>query len=359
VTFTSSFVTTKALRSCPLNHIGSVELIFQDTLDTKNSKNRRLLCQNPRCTVNLFPSRNRSLRKKALLPIRCLLYPEQGEYPEKVIFYICKKCRGYNFELFGRPLTNVKNGSPLLLHTCIISEDFSLKYESMIKSRGVQKCLFCTRDKVVSSHEELVNQQKITELEFEINRIEDIDNRKAHKLAEKIKKLSSTAKPIYEIMPCVYKLFVKGKPRRRYVGYLCLCCETIYYDSNFQDIQWDESNKESRDPYEPWRELFKEKTKCEKIFEKLSKEETNPNNEIEKQRVSVWHKFRVSKPPTADNSSKIPIIVMNRIHTGGDHTFRPEKISITLENLTQKQAVLLIKKYGSNKQKNELQMMGL
>ncbi len=331
-------------------------MIFQDTLD---SKNRRLLCQNPKCTVNQFPSRNRSLRKKALLPIRCLLYPEQSKYPEKVIFYICTKCGDYNFELFGRPLTNAKNGNPLNLQTCIIPESYLSQFESIIQSRGTQTCIFCTRDKVVSSHEELIHQEKITELEFEVKRIEDIDKSKAHKLVEKIMKLSSTAKPVYEIMPCVYKLFVKGKPRRRYVGYLCLCCETIYYDSNFQDIQWDDSNKEQRDPYEPWRELFKEKIMCEEVFKKLSKEETNPNNEIEKQRVSVWHKFRVSKPPTADNSSKIPIIVMNRIHTGGDHTFRPEKISITLENLTQKQAVLLIKKYGSNKQKNELQMMGL
>jgi len=293
------------------------------------------------------------------LPIRCLLYPEQSKSPEKVIFYICTKCGDYNFELFGRPLTNVKNGSPLLLHTCIIPEDFSLKFESMIQSRGIQTCIFCTRNKLVSSHSELVHQEKITELEFVINRIEDIDRSKVHMLSKEIKKLRSTTRPVYETIPCVYKLFVKGKPRRRYVGYLCLCCETIYYDSSFQDIQWDDSDKVLRDIYEPWRELFKEKIKCEKIFKKLSKEETNPNNEIEKQRVSVWHNFRVREPPTEDKSPKIPIIVMGMLHTGGDYSFRPEKISITLENLTQKQASSLIKKYGTNFQKAEMQMMRL
>jgi len=359
-------------------------LIFQDTLD---SKNRRLLCQNPKCTVNQFPSRNRSLRKKALLPIRCLLYPEQSKYPEKVIFYICTKCGDYNFELFGRPLTNAKNGNPLNLQTCIIPESYLSQFESIIQSRGTQTCIFCTRDKVVSSHEELIHQEKITELEFEVKRIEDIDKSKAHKLVEKIMKLSSTAKPVYEIMPCVYKLFVKGKPRRRYVGYLCLCCETIYYDSNFQDIQWDDSDKELRDPYKPWREIFKEKIKNEEVFKKLSKEKikneevfkklskekikneevfkklskekTNPNNEIEKQRISVWHKLKVNEPPKEEDHSKISIINRGMYHTGGFPSFRPEKISITLENLTQKKAKLLIKKYGSNKQKTELQMMGL
>jgi len=332
-------------------------LIFQDTLDAKNIKNRRLLCQNLQCTVNQFPSRNRSLRKKALLPIRCLLYPEQSEYQEKVIFYICTKCGDYNFDLFDRPLTNARNGSPLLLQSCIIPKDFSLKFESMIKSRGTQTCLFCTRDKVVSSHDELIHQEKITELEFEINRIEDIDNGKAHKLAEKIKKLRSTAKPVYEMMPCVYKLFVKGKPRRRYIGYLCLCCEVIYYDSSFQDIQWDDFNKELRDIYQPWRELSKEKTKCEAIFKKLSKEKTNPNNAIEQQKVSVWHKFKVSEPPTEDKSPKIVINTSGMHHTGGMMSFRPERISITLENLTQKQASSLIKKYGTDFQKAEMQLM--
>ncbi|MCH7561382.1 MAG: hypothetical protein IIC67_08485 [Thaumarchaeota archaeon] len=326
---------------------------------TINSKNRRLLCQNPQCTVNLFPSRNRSLRKKALLPIRCLLYPEQSEYQEKVIFYICTKCGNYNFELFGKPLTNAKNGSPLLLQTCIIPEDFSLKFESMIQSRGSQTCIFCTRDKLVGSHQELVHQEKIIELEFKIRRIEDIDKGKAHKLTEEIKELYSTSKPVYEMTPCVYKLFVKGKPRRRYVGYLCLCCEAIYYDSSFQDIQWDDSDEELRDPYKPWRELFKEKIKCEAIFKKISNKKTNPNDEIEKQRISVWHKFKVSEPPTEDKSPKIPIITMGMHHTGEFYSFRPERISITLENLTQKQAALLIKKYGTNMQKDELQMMGL
>jgi len=168
-----------------------------------------------------------------------------------------------------------------------------------------------------------------------------------------------TDKPVYEIMPCVYKLFVKGKPRRRYVGYLCLCCEAIYYDSNFQDIQWDDSDKELRDPYKPWREIFKEKIKNGEVFKKLSKEKTNSNNEIEKQRISVWHKLKVNEPPKEEDYSKISIINRGMHHTGGFPSFRPEKISITLENLTQKQAELLIKKYGSNKQKTELQMMGL
>jgi len=334
-------------------------LIFQDTLDIKNSKNRRLLCQNKQCTVNQFPSRNRSLRKKALLPIRCLLYPEQSEHPEKVIFYICTKCGYYNFELFGRPLTNVKNGSPLFLQTCFIPEDFSSKFESMIKSRGTQTCLFCTKDEVVSSHEVLVHQEKITELKFKINRIENIDKGKAHMLTKEIKKLRSSAIPVYETMPCVYKLFVKGKPRRRYVGYLCLCCETIYFDSSFQDIQWEDSKKDFIDPYEPWRKLFKEKTKCEKIFKKLSKEETNPDNRVEKQRVSVWHKFKVSEPPTEDKSPEISIMMMNNHYTGGWISYRPEKISITLENLSQKQASSLIKKYGTNLQQAEMQMMRL
>lgn len=229
----------------------------------------------------------------------------------------------------------------------------------MIKSRGSQTCLFCTRDTVVSSHEELVHQKEITELGFEINRIEDIDNSTALKLAKEIKKLRSTSRPVYETMPCVYKLFVKGKPRRRYVGYLCLCCETIYYDSSFQDIQWEDSDKELRDPYEPWRELFEEKTKCEKIFKKLSKEKAIPNNEIEKQRVSVWHKLKVSEPPTEDKSPKIVIDVMGMHYTGGEFLFRPEKISITLKNLTQKQASSLIKQYGTNMQKAEMQMMRL
>ncbi len=160
-------------------------------------------------------------------------------------------------------------------------------------------------------------------------------------------------------MPCVYKLFVKGKPRRRYVGYLCLCCETIFYDSSFQDVQWEDSNKDSMDPYEPWRELFEEKTKCEKIFKKISKADTIPDNEIEKQRVSVWHKLKVSKPPTEDKSPEISIMMMNNHYTGGLISYRPEKIRIILENLTQKQAASLIKKYGTNLQQAEMQMMKL
>jgi len=238
-------------------------------------------------------------------------------------------------------------------------ESFSSKFESMIKSRGIQTCIFCTRDKVVSSHEVLAHQEKITDLEFEIKRIEDIDRTKADKLSKEIKKLRSTSRPVYETMPCVYKLFVKGKPRRRYVGYLCLCCEAIYYDSSFKDIEWNDSDKELIDPYEPWRDSFKEKIRCEEIFKKLSKQKTNPNNEIEKQRVSIWHKLRVNEPPDKDHSPNIEIVNMGMHHTGGIYDQRPERISITLENLTQKQAASLIKKYGTHLQKAEMQLMGL
>ncbi len=50
---------------------------------------------------------------------------------------------------------------------------------------------------------------------------------------------------------------------------------------------------------------------------------------------------------------------MGMHYTGGDHSFRPKWITITLENLTQKQASSLIKKYGTNIQQAELEMMRL
>lgn len=280
--------------------------------DTKRGK-RSLYCRNPNCETNQLGSKK--WHKKTLIPIKCLTYPNSKQEPEKQIFYICEICSDHNFENFGKPLTN----TPLNLKTYLIPTLKIGLFYQMIESRGPQHCIFCKLNEKVDYDEVSISQ--------------------------------NTLKPVYKIKPSVYKLFVKGDPRRDYIGFLCLNCEAIYYDPNFK-INWGLQDKRTINPIKPWQEVFEKKQAMDEQYLNFLKEKAVPSQEIERQKAYTWRKFKVEEPP---KSEILEIDFLITYHTGGIYEPRSDRISITLENLTIRQAKKAIKLFGSKQQNESMQ----
>lgn len=280
-----------------------------------------LYCRNPNCETNQLTSK--LWHNRTLLPIKCLTYPNKKQEPEKLIFYICSKCSYYDFENFGRPLTNV----PLNLQTFLIPESKLTLFYEIIDSRGQQDCPFC-----------------------ELNELVDYDE----KYIDKSKK---TSKPVFKIKPSVYKLFIKGdstknESRRNYIGFLCLNCSAICYDPNFKKVKWSISEVRHINPLRTWNEVYKKKQEMNEEYLELLEVKTTPSNEIEKQKLKVWRKFKVNEP--SKNQRIIDIVYLGPQHTGGVREPRSDRLTITLANLTIRQAKKAIKLFGTKRQKEQL-----
>lgn len=327
---------------------------FQDRL-AKKQKNRSLYCRNTTCDTNKIGSK---LGKKSLIGINCILSQNSKE-SEKLIFYICKECECYNFDNFGKPLTD----EPLNLQTYFIPEFLEGQYQKMFNSRGPQKCLFCTLDKIVSKSSEFIKQNEIDKIEKEIERQEkelsfEHSDETTLKLRDqledyltKLSELKLTTNPVYTIMPCVYKLFTKGEPRRNHIGFLCLQCKAIYYNPNFKDVKWQRVEQKEINPLQSWNEAYKTR------FE-IKKKKIDKNNKIEKQEQKTWNSFDITKPPKKEEQESIKILYLSPRYTGGIHDFRPRTYSVLLENLTLSKAIKAIKKFGSEHQKEEFRQLG-
>jgi len=316
-------------------------------------KTRSLYCRNPLCEINKIGSK---LGKKSLIGINCVISQNSKE-SEKLIFYICKECENYNFDNFGKPLTD----TPLNLRTYFIPESLDEHFQKIINSHGLQKCLFCTLDKIVSKHEEYVKQDEINKTESKIIKLKkqlefehsesitrEFQNQLT-KLENNLEQLKSTSKPVYTITPCVYRLFTKGKPRRNHRGFLCLQCNAIYYDPNFKDVKWQSVEQRQINPLRALNEAYK--TRLEIIKKKIDKKSV-----YEKQEQSTWNSFDIPEPPEKQKS--INILYIGPRHTGGISDYRPRTYSVLLENLTLNKAIKAIKKYGSDQQKEEFRRLG-
>ena len=185
---------------------------FQDRLTGVRKKTRIIYCKKPICEVNQLLSKKHN--ERTLKSIICLI-PNQDKDIEKQLFYICSECGYYDFSNFGKPITN----EPLNLQTFIIPDSFEKSYSKMLKPKSSQKCLFCNLENIVSSHAEYFYKSEIEEKKREIEL--DISDKEKKELEKQINELQSTTRPIYELKPCVYKLFTKEPGiRRNYIGYL-------------------------------------------------------------------------------------------------------------------------------------------
>jgi len=317
-------------------------LKFQDTL---SKRKRVLLCRNPKCETN---SLTKKWHKKSLLGIKTIIYTEPKEL-EKLIFYICSKCGYYNFDNFGKPITN----QPLNLHAYIIQDELDKDYEKMLKSRSSTRCLYCQLNSIVDFDDEFINKEKIEDLE---NKLEfALDENDQEQLKNEIKYLKKNTKPIYKIKKSIYKLFIKGKPRRDYIGFLCLNCKSIYYDSAFKKVNWQNMTIEKINPTKPLIEVYEKKAELHLEYQKMVKEKTT-NNAIRKQELETWENLQVKKP---GESSYYQLKYFGPHHTGGSYESRMDRISLTLDNLTIRKAKKIIESFGTKEQKEEIEKLGL
>jgi len=316
-------------------------LKFQDTLVKRK---RVLLCRNPRCDTNLLTTKK--WHKKSLLGIKTLVYSTELE---KLVFYVCSECGYYNFENFGKPITN----QPMNLHVYIIQDAFDKDYEKMLKSRGPSNCLYCELKSIIDYDSEFVNKEKIEELE---NRLEFSLDDDQEQLKNKIENLKRTTKPVYKIKQSVYKLFIKGKPRRGYIGFLCLNCQSIYYDPRFKKVNWQNMNIKKVNPIKPLINVYEKKKELHLEYQKLKKRKTTANNEIRIQELETWENLQVKKP-SKPYDYELKYLGLN--YTGGLYEPRTERISLTLENLTIRQIKKAIKLFGTEEQKEEIERLGL
>jgi len=90
----------------------------------------------------------------------------------------------------------------------------------------------------------------------------------------------------------------------------------------------------------------------QKLTEELLEVKTTPSNEIEKQKLKVWRKFKVNEP--SKNQRIIDIVYLGSQHTGGVREPRSDRLTITLANLTIRQAKKAIKLFGTKRQKEQL-----
>ena len=320
---------------------------FQDRLTGTKKKTRIIYCKNRPCAVNQLLSKKHN--KRTLKSINCLITDQEKDI-EKQLFYICSECGYYDFSNFGKPITN----EPLNLQTFIIPDSLEESYSKILKPKSSQKCLFCNLENIVSSHAEYVYKSKIEEKKREIEL--DISDNEKKELEKQINELQSTTKPIHELKPCVYRLFTKIPKRRNYIGFLCLNCKAIYYDPKFKDIDWKRISEqynqifrsETINPFHAWNEIYQQKLKLQ---------ERKTPNEIEMQESETWKNFEIEIPP--EEQEEISIKFLGPQHTSiGFDTERPERFSVNLENLTLRKAIQVLKKYGSDQQKEELNRLG-
>ena len=289
--------------------------------DTKFQKSKRILyCTNSSCKTNKFPSD--IWHTRTMVPIYCLTYPKNNLVKgfEKQVFHICSECGTYNFENFGKPITN----TPLNLHTYIIPEYLTKEFNLMIESNGTKHCLFCKCDNIV-----------------------DYDTKSI---------TMNSSKPVYKITNCVYKLFIRGDPRRNYVGFLCLNCKAVYYVSTFKKIKWPFSTTQTINPFSPWNKLYKIKQQKDKKYDDFYNNKLWEDSPIEWQELKIWRKFSIEKP--IHNQQKITLVSLGIQHTGGIHESKSSRVTVTLENLTVRQAKKIIEKFGSKQQKQDLILLG-
>ena len=320
---------------------------FQDRLTGTKKKTRIIYCKNSVCAVNQLLSKKHNQR--TLKSINCLITDQEKDI-EKQLFYICSECGYYDFSNFDRPITS----ESLNLQTFIIPDSFEESYSKMLKPKSSQKCLFCNLENIVSSHSEYFYKSEIEVKKREIEL--DISDNEKKELEKKIFNLQKTSKPIYELKPCVYRLFTKIPKRRNYLGFLCLNCKAIYYDPNFKEIEWkrilEQYNAvfedETINPLHAWNEIYEQKLKLQK---------RKTPNEIEIQESETWKNFKIEEPP--QEQEEISIKFLGSQHTSiGLDVERPERFSIRLDDLTLRKAVHAIKDYGSKRQKEELRQFG-
>lgn len=304
---------------------------------------RAIYCKNPLCKVNQLLSKKHN--ERTLKSINCLI-TDQEKNVEKQLFYVCSECAYYDFSNFGRPLTSEN----LNLQTYIIPDSFEELYFKMLKPQGSQKCLFCNLENIVSSHSEYFYESEIESIKRELE-LDILDNERKE-LEKQISKLQKTTKPIYEIKPCTYKLFTKEPTKRRnYIGYLCLACKAVYYDSNFKEIDWkriseqyNEIEDRTINPFTAWNEIYQQKLKIQK---------RKTDRDIENQESETWQSLKIKKPPKEQKEISIKYLGPRYTSSGWD-TERPERFSVNLENLTLRKAIQVLKKYGSDQQKEEI-----
>lgn len=319
---------------------------FQDILMTGK---RLLICRDPKCEANQLSSKK--WHKRTLLPIKCLASSNSRQKSEKLLYYICSECSYYNCDSFGKPVTNL----PLNLQTYVIPDHIIEDFEKMVKSRGPQKCLFCKLGEIIDADNEYVEKEEINRLENQLKEEHSLDIKK--EFEERLGRLKSTRIPIYKIKESVYKLFIKGKPKRRdYVGFLCLNCNAIFYDPGFNYVKWPRTEIRKINPTAPWSKLFNKKMWNELKYHRLKKLETNTNNMVEKQELETWHNLEIESPPSPHD---IEIKYLGPVDTGGIPSEpRTDRVTITLENLTIRKAIEAIRKFGSEELKEEFMRLG-
>ena len=350
------------------NIIIGIKLNFQDRLTGVRKKSRIIYCKNRLCDVNKFPSKKHN--ERTLKSIICLITDQEKDI-EKQLFYVCSECAYYDFSNFGRPLTSEN----LNLKTYIIPDSFEELYSKMLKPQGSQKCLFCNLENIVSSHLELFYKSEIETKKRELKL--HISDNERKELEKQISKLQKTERPIYEIKPCIYKLFTKEPAKRRnYIGYLCLACKAVYYDSNFKEIDWKRISEQYKQDFEDetinlfavWNKIYQQKLQKMKEYKKLKEKENLLENKeeikhfelkyaITKQELETWQSLKIKKPPKKQEEISIKYLGPRYTSSGFDIK-RPERFSLTLENLTLRKFMHAINDYGSDQQKEELRQFG-
>ena len=327
-------------------------MYFQFRLSGIREKKRVLYCKNPLCKVNKPQTKN--YNKRTLISISYIL----GQDSEKQIYYICTECGSYDFSNFD----NLFLGPHLDLKTYIVHDSYFNSISKMINTPGHQKCIFCKFDKIITYRYEYSNKSEIEEIEKELNL--NITNNEKKKLEHEIKELKKSQIPIFETGSCTYKLFTNKPKKRNYIGYLCFACKSIYYNSDFNQIDWQRISQpynqifedEIINPSKVWNEIYQEKQQNAKKYSKLKNEKTNPSNKIEKQEFETWEQFKLPKRPEKNETT---LMSLGARHTlDGWDLSRPDRFTVQLDNLTLRNFIKITKQFGSESQKNELISLG-
>jgi hypothetical protein len=62
---------------------------------------------------------------------------------------------------------------------------------------------------------------------------------------------TNVSEPVYILKNCVFKIFIRGMPRRQYIGFLCTNCKAIYYSPDFDRAKWAIRERRTINPIKP------------------------------------------------------------------------------------------------------------
>lgn len=167
----------------------------------------RINCPNPPC-----------MAKNSMVSI---LYHNNKTKADKLAFTICLKCS------FPGPMNNLPTDLPQVKIFVV-----GLKQENLIeglRTKHTPKCFHCNNSRITLTKYRKPNKKEL----------EKLHKKNPHKTIEDLRE--HTGIPYEITKSCMTKLFIESnrlKIERKFIGYFCEKCETIFFIQTIPKIKW-------------------------------------------------------------------------------------------------------------------------